>query len=174
MQSLLSKGFPTLYVLMQAGSAAIGFSENGTIKNHKVIKKYMVRKKQGKAQLKHLNTKGKSRLGSRIRLQQSQKFFYEIHEKIAEWNVLKTTQTILYSASTGLWPFLFSSVENPVFGQRDERLVKIPLDLKEPNFKVLRYVNKTAHKTIVHVYEKEFAQKLESFLVTHGTSNKHK
>ncbi|MEL7006131.1 MAG: hypothetical protein AAFN93_25900, partial [Bacteroidota bacterium] len=55
-------------LLIQAGSAALGFFENDINLDHKVFKSYMVRKKQGKSQLKYLNAKGKSRAGSRVRL----------------------------------------------------------------------------------------------------------
>ena len=70
----LSETFPDyLILLLRAnGNAALGYFEEGKILNHKVIRKYMVRKKQGKSQLKHLNSKGKSRAGSRVRLQQTQ------------------------------------------------------------------------------------------------------
>ncbi|MCB0738876.1 MAG: hypothetical protein KDC92_15310, partial [Bacteroidetes bacterium] len=59
-----------LLVLMQAGEAVLGMVQNREMVAQKRIRKYMVRKKQGKAQITHLNQKGKSRAGSRIRLKQ--------------------------------------------------------------------------------------------------------
>ena len=103
----LSVGF----ILAQAGSASIGLSINGVLTKTKVIKKYMVRKSQGKAQLSHLKTKGKSRLGSRIRLQQSVKFFEEINEKLIDFKILQTADLILYSCSKTLFPYVFSEPE---------------------------------------------------------------
>jgi len=141
----------SIFMLVQSGSAALGYSENGEIIHHKVIKKYMVRKKQGKAQLKHLNSKGKSRLGSRIRLQQADKFFNEIHDKIGEWQVLENTNTIYYSYAKTLIPFIFKQPDNPIIQKEDKRLVKLPFDLEEPNFKTLQHMNKTVHKSIVSI-----------------------
>ncbi|MEM6299914.1 MAG: hypothetical protein AAF740_14595, partial [Bacteroidota bacterium] len=58
---------PYLMILIQAGAAALGYFEYGEPALHKAISAYMVRQQQGKSQIKHLNQKGKSRLGSRIR-----------------------------------------------------------------------------------------------------------
>ena len=54
-------------ILIQTGAAALGYVENGELINHKVIKKYMVRKSQGKSQLTYLKTKGKSRLTTHLK-----------------------------------------------------------------------------------------------------------
>ncbi len=145
-----------LIVLAQAGSASLGFSEAGILKHHKVIKKYMVRKSQGKAQLTHLKTKGKSRLGSRIRLQQTDQFFNEIHEKIEEWNVLPKVDLILYSCPVRLWSFLFDEADKVSFEKNDPRLIKIPLDLEVPGHDTLKYVNKYAYSGIFYI-KSEFA-----------------
>ena len=138
-----------LFLLVQSGSAALGYSHNGELIHHKVIKKYMIRKKQGKAQLKHLNAKGKSRLGSRIRLQQADKFFNEIHEKIGEWGVLADTQQIFFSYAKTLIPFIYETPDKPILKKDDPRLFKLPFDLEEPNFKTLQFMNKTVHKSIL-------------------------
>ena len=58
-------------LIMEAGRAAIGSVKESKLVSHKNIRKYMVRKKQGKAQLTHLKSKGKSRYGSRLRLQET-------------------------------------------------------------------------------------------------------
>ena len=47
---------PYLLILIQAGYASLGYFEEGELIHHKAITSYMVRKKQGKAQLKHLNS----------------------------------------------------------------------------------------------------------------------
>ncbi len=132
-----------LILLIQAGTAALGYFEAGIVDSHKVIRKYMVRAKQGKAQIKHLKTKGKSRLGSRIRLQQTHQFFEEINEKLLEWEV-EHVDWILHSASIQLWNLMFDSKVTPPFDKRDERLLKIPLDLPTPNYEELLKVNEFA------------------------------
>ncbi|RYZ88567.1 MAG: hypothetical protein EOP04_09095, partial [Proteobacteria bacterium] len=69
-------------ILMQAGRASVAVGLADEILVSKQIQKYMVRKTQGRAQLNYLNEKGKSRLGSRIRLRQSEEFFEEINARL--------------------------------------------------------------------------------------------
>ncbi len=135
--------FPPDYILLliQAGSAAIGHYEEGKLVNHKVIKKYMIRAAQGKAQLKHLNSKGKSKLGSRIRLAQTKDFFEEINEKLEEWEVTNIP-FIFHSASIDCWNLLFESKINCPFDKKDERLKKVPLLVYTPDFEELLRINK--------------------------------
>ena len=123
-----------LYILMQAGSAALAYHDGQKISLHKMIKKYMVRKGQGKAQITHLETKGKSRYGSRLRLQESERFFFEIGDKILEWEILEETDKILFNAPTKLWSLLFEKRFECPFPKDDPRLQSIPYYTDTPNF----------------------------------------
>ncbi len=67
-------------LLIQSGSCAMGYFEDGFNLEHKVFRSYMVRKKQGKSQIKYLKTKGKSRAGSRVRLAETLEFFENIND----------------------------------------------------------------------------------------------
>jgi hypothetical protein len=131
----------TLLILMQAGNAALGFFEEGQLESHKVIRKYMVRQKQGKAQLNHLKTKGKSRLGSRIRLAQTKEFFEEINEKIADWELDDRVALIYYHASPLLWNGLFEAYNPPFFEKRDVRLRKVSITPQTPHFEELMRIH---------------------------------
>ncbi|TAG05131.1 MAG: hypothetical protein EAZ44_03860 [Cytophagia bacterium] len=147
---------PNDYVLLliQAGSAAIAQYEEGKLINHKVIKKYMIRASQGKAQLKHLNNKGKSKLGSRIRLAQTKDFFEEINEKLEEWEI-NNIPFIFYSASIDCWNLLFESKINCPFDKKDMRLKKIPLLVYTPDFEEILRINDYilyAQKQIIEKY----------------------
>lgn len=142
-----------LILLIQAGSAVIGQYEDGKLINHKVIKKYMIRASQGKAQLKHLNSKGKSKLGSRIRLAQTKGFFEEINEKIQEWET-DYVPYIFYSASIDCWNLLFESKILPTFEKKDERLKKIPLLIHTPDFEELIKINNEISKAKKIITEK--------------------
>lgn len=128
-------------ILMQAGIAAIGFAEEGTIESHKVIRKYMVRAKQGKSQLKHLKTKGKSRAGSRIRLAQTKLFFEEINEKLQEWQDILTAEQVFYSASIELWNGLFEAKNQPPFTKDDKQLYNLPFYVDSPDYETLKAIN---------------------------------
>ena len=140
--SVLANTLPDyLILLLRAnGNASIAHCEQGRILNHKVIRKYMVRQKQGKSQLKHLKTKGKSRAGSRIRLQQTQEFAQEINQKLLDWEV-ENVSRILVSTSIPVWNLLFSVQPLPPFEKRDTRLRKIPYHVNTPNHANLKQLN---------------------------------
>jgi len=143
--ALLSGQPQGLILLMQAGSAAIGYFENGQLVLHKVIKKYMVRMNQGKAQLTHLNAKGKSKAGSRIRLANTVAFFEQINEKIEEWGVIADCQTIFYAATPNVWRLLFESNADCPFKKDDERIRKIDFFSATPDLDVLKEVVEKLH-----------------------------
>ncbi|MDX2305214.1 MAG: hypothetical protein NW226_20555 [Microscillaceae bacterium] len=149
-----------LMVLLEAGQAALGHFIEGKLDSHKVIRKYMVRAKQGKLQLSHLKTKGKSKLGSRIRLAQSKEFFEEINEKLLEWEV-EDVDLILYNSSIQLWNGLFDAPNPPPFAKRDTRLRKIPKDLPSPTFELLHETNQWALQGELTIFKKEFRDILD-------------
>ncbi|MEM8901455.1 MAG: hypothetical protein AAGC85_25320 [Bacteroidota bacterium] len=137
---------PYLIALIQAGAAALGYAENGEISLHKNIKKYMKRHKRGKAQISYLNSKGKSKAGSRIRLANTISFLEEINEKLTEWEEDYEPKRIMYSCSAQLWGLLFKSNIPPPFEKKDERLIKIPKDVHIPSLEELMAVNKFVKK----------------------------
>lgn len=146
-----------LILLIQAGNAALGHYEADILLNHKVVRKYMVRAKQGKAQVNHLKSKGKSRAGSRIRLAQTDEFFDEIVEKLLDWEV-ENVNLIFHSAAIHWWNALFDANELPPFEKDDERLRKIPLDVNTPNFEELQRVHhfiRQAHWQYEETWENE-------------------
>jgi hypothetical protein len=121
-----------LILLIQAGgNAGLAHTEEGEIVSHKIIRRYTVRQKQGKSQLKHLNSKGKSKLGSRIRLAQTKDFFEEINKKLQEWE-LENIPLIFYSATPDVMHAVFEAKNQPPFQKKDERLQKLPLDMPLP------------------------------------------
>lgn len=141
-----------LIVLIQAGNSALAYINKGKIEKHKVIKKYMVRKKQGKSQISYLKTKGKSRAGSRVRLANTVLFFEEINEKLQDWTTEKKVHRILYSWPVSMTALLFNSKIKPPFEKKDSRLIKIPLDVKIPNFAELQRVNRFVVNGILRQY----------------------
>jgi hypothetical protein len=142
-----------IIILIQAGHSALAYCEAGKMLYHKVIRKYMVRKKQGKAQIAHLKSKGKSRAGSRVRLAQTVEFFEEINSKLHNWDVTESADRILYSCPVRMWPLLFESKVPAPFDQRDNKLRKIPMDVGIPNLEELEEVNRFALSGAVTVYK---------------------
>jgi len=135
-----------LMLLVQTGSAALGVFEGEKCIDHKVFSAYMVRKKQGKSQLKHLKTKGKSRAGSRVRLAKTLEFFEHINQRLTRYNEENEFDRIAFSCSKILMPYLFKSKVPTPFDKKDERIYRIPKHLHQPTFEVMlgmqRFLNK--------------------------------
>ncbi|MCE7990782.1 MAG: hypothetical protein HEP71_02330 [Roseivirga sp.] len=140
------KSLVYVMVLVQSGSASIGVFEDEKCLEHKVFGSYMVRKKQGKSQIKHLKTKGKSRAGSRVRLASTIEFFENINTRLQGHFDQYQFDRIALSCSKILIPYLFNSKIPTPFDKRDERIYKIPKHLHQPNYEVMlgmqRYLNK--------------------------------
>lgn len=133
---------PFFLLLIQAGHSALGYFEGGEVIFHKVIKKYMVRAKQGKAQIGYLSTRGKSKAGSRIRLANTVQFFEEINGKLEEWAMEDQVERILLSCPIRMQPLLYGSKVPPPFSKDDPRLRKVPLDVHRPDLEELLRVAK--------------------------------
>lgn len=130
-------------VLIQAGNCAMGYFEDGVNRDHKVFRSYMVRKKQGKSQIKYLKTKGKSRAGSRVRLGETEDFFANINGRLQEYfQKHQVVHRIAMSCSKTLWPYLFDADVPTPFDKQDPRLFKIPMHVHTPIFEVLQDVNR--------------------------------
>lgn len=134
--------FNILIILIKAGIGSVGFFENGEISSHKVFRAYMIRKKQGKSQIKYLKTKGKSRAGSRVRLHQTLEFFENINIRVNELMERHHVDRVAISCSKTLWPYFFGGDVKPSFGKDDRRLMRVPIHI--PNA-AHRYLVKTHH-----------------------------
>ncbi|AWW32998.1 hypothetical protein DN752_00565 [Echinicola strongylocentroti] len=133
----------TNYILLiiRSGIAAVGYFENGDNMDHKVFRAYMVRKKQGKSQIKHLNTKGKSRAGSRVRLAETLEFFENINSRLTKYINEFRVDKIGISYATTLVPYLFGSKVSTPFQKDDPRIFKIPTHISHPTYDSLLEVN---------------------------------
>jgi hypothetical protein len=117
-------------ILLQAGRASLAIVKGDVILVSKQIQKYMVRKSQGKAQLTYLNQKGKSRLGSRIRLRQTEAFFEEINEYLGAWARQYDVKTLFLSCTPRLKGAWFQS--DPPFDKDDARWRSVPFTVHPP------------------------------------------
>lgn len=121
-------------VLVESGLAATGYFEDIETVHHKVFRAYMVRKKQGKSQIKHLKTKGKSRAGSRVRLAESLHFFTEINQQLTEYLSHNRVDKIAVSISKTLLPYFYGAKTPPPFDKSDPRIYEIPRHIPESNY----------------------------------------
>lgn len=129
-----------MVIIVHSGEAALAFSEENQIIEHKMVKAYMVRQKQGKSQIKHLKTKGKSKAGSRVRLAGTNHFFEQINEKIAEWDDYYNIERIAISCNKTLQPYLFNRADSAL--QKDDiRHIKIPKHIQEANYQNLIHIH---------------------------------
>lgn len=122
-------------VLMQADSVALGLFEEGEERATKSFRRYVVRGK-GRAQPLHLSTKGKSRYGSRLRLQNARRLLRETIEKLNEWQATHgPSRHVFYNAPVRLWASFFGAKLAPPFQKADA--IRIPRDLPKPTTEVL-------------------------------------
>jgi len=123
-------------VLLQAGATGLGLWRDDELLEHKTIKKYVVRGK-GRAQPVHLESKGKSRYGSRLRLQNAVRQLEETNEKLLEWVARHGPfERIFYSCPVRTWPELFRVKPKPPFPQRGgpSGPHRIPIEVRVPDF----------------------------------------
>lgn len=125
-------------VLIRAGQAVAGYFHQGTLIDHKVFRAYMVRQKQGKSQIKHLKTKGKSRAGSRIRLAETTQFFENINERLTSYSEQFPIDLWGISCAKTMWPFYYSSAIAPPFSPKAENLIEVPFHISQGSFEELK------------------------------------
>jgi hypothetical protein len=164
-ENLNNKNTTINYVLLliQSGNCAIGYFEDGVNLDHKVFRSYMVRKKQGKSQIKYLKTKGKSRAGSRVRLGETVEFFENINERLQDYFENYEIDRIAISCSKTLIPYLFNSTIKTPFAKGDSRLLKIPKHVHTPIYDVLLETNKFLMKGEL-IYEETHQHLIDELL----------
>ena len=129
---------PSLHclILLQAGAASLGMFQSGEVRYTKSMKRYVVRG-NGRAQPAYLKSKGKSRAGSRLRLQNARLLFEEVNAKLGEFfDEFGAPDLIFVGAPVRLWPDLFRAKVQPPFDQ-EHPIIKVPLDLPVPTTEVL-------------------------------------
>jgi Bacteroidetes VLRF1 release factor len=134
---------PYTIVMIQAGYCAVGYFENGEVLQHKALRTYMTRKKNGRNQLTYLSSGGRGGTsGGQLRLKNALHFFEDINETLNEWSKTTKPERIFYSCPIKMWQYLFNGKVKCFFDKKDIRLHKIPLDVGIPNFEEMMSVNK--------------------------------
>lgn len=127
-------------VLLRAGSAALGVWRDDEPVAEKVFKRYVVRG-TGRAQPTHLRVKGKSRYGSRLRLQQAARLLEEVAERLSDWERIEGRFDVVHRACPPrLWVELTALSPGPPFEVRDPRIRRVPVHVHEPGRDELRRV----------------------------------
>lgn len=124
--------------LVRAGQASLGYFHQGKLLDHKVIRGYLVRQKQGKSQFKYLKTKGKSRAGSRIRLEETEQFFKDINERLQVYAKQYPLNFWGLGCAKTLWPLLFDLEVKPPFTSKSAELIELPYPFTKGSFEELQ------------------------------------
>ncbi len=141
---------PKSYVilLVQAGASALGWFEADECIAHKAIKRY-VKRGSGRAQPAHLKTKGKSRYGSRLRLQNARRQLDETCAKIQQWyEEMGTPEQVFTSVPIRTWAELAAATPPLPFSRRESS--RIQHHVHTPNFEELvRVQNLITHGQVL-------------------------
>lgn len=129
-------------VAIRSGQAVCAYFHEDELLDHKVFRAYMVRKKQGKSQIKYLNTKGKSRAGSRIRLEETERFFEEINGRLQYYHSTYPIERWGIACSKTLWPYFFQSEISPPFDQQSSSLWQLPVHFNQASFEEIKALGK--------------------------------
>ncbi len=124
--------------LVRAGQAAVGYFHQGILLDHKVFRGYLVRQKQGMSQFKYLKTKGKSRAGSRIRLEETLVFFKEINERLQVYAKQYPLNFWGLGSAKTMWPLLFDGEVKPPFTSKSSELIELPYPFAKGSYEELQ------------------------------------
>ncbi|MFT4515042.1 MAG: hypothetical protein ACI89X_000374 [Planctomycetota bacterium] len=126
-----------LVLLLRAGALAFGCWQGRELVQHKAVRKYVVRG-SGKAQSTHLKTRGKSRYGSRLRLQNWRSLLGEANERIADCEQqFGPFERIFFGVPVRVFSELFEADPKPVFARDAAELQRIPMHVHRPDYEEL-------------------------------------
>ena len=128
-------------LLLQAGAMAFGCWRGVELLRHKAVRKYVVRG-HGRAQPLHLKTAGKSRQGSRLRLQNWQRLLVETNERLRDcWRDLGTPDRVFVAIPVRVWSDLAATDPPPPFARGDANVQRVPVHVHRPDFTELQRVH---------------------------------
>jgi hypothetical protein len=148
-------------LLARSGIASVGLFKSGKFTHHKVFRSYLNRKKQGKSQITYLKTKGKSRAGSRVRLENAKTFITNLNTYINKINPLNRIP-LFYFIPVPLLSFWRQSSTHPPKAILLHESKTIPLNVKTPGFDEMKRVNKLLQKAEINFPNKDDYVKLET------------
>jgi hypothetical protein len=131
------RGECQLVLLLRAGAMAFGCWQGRELVQHKAVRKYVVRG-SGKAQGTHLKTRGKSRYGSRLRLQNWRRLLGETNERVADCEQqFGPFERILFGVPVRVFSDLFEADPKPAFARDAAELQRIPMHIHRPDHEEL-------------------------------------
>jgi len=120
-------------LLLRAGAMAFGYWDEGTLVDHKAVRRYVVRG-HGKAQTLHRKTRGKSRYGARLRLQNWQRLLRETNARLAAaFAGFGEPERIFLGAPVRVLADLWATDPAPPFARDDARCQRLPVHVHRPD-----------------------------------------
>lgn len=128
-------------LLLRAGAMAIGFWHGDELLDHKAVRRYVVRG-HGVAQPLHRKTRGKSRYGSRLRLQNWRRLLAETNRRLQDWWAEHgAPERVFVAVPVRVLAELHAADPSPPFRRDDPRLQRVPMHVHRPDFAELRRVH---------------------------------
>ncbi|MCR9244832.1 MAG: hypothetical protein NXI31_07355 [bacterium] len=141
-QELESAGERHAVVLVRAAGVALGYWDGEALLRHKAIRRYVIRGK-GRAQPTHLAKKGKSRYGSRLRLQNWRRQLAETNERLRDWwEEFGEPERIFLSVPVRVFSELAAATPAPPFQKEDPNVQRLPLHVHRPDHSELLRVRR--------------------------------
>lgn len=127
-------------LLLRAGAMALGYWDGDELLVHKALRKYVVRG-HGHAQPTHLKTRGKSRYGARLRLQNWRRLLVETNQRLQDcWRDLGAPDRTFYAAPVRVWVDLLATAPAPPFARDDRNVQRLPVHVHRPDFEELQRI----------------------------------
>jgi hypothetical protein len=127
-------------VLARAGAVALGLFDDDELVDHKVFKRYVVRGR-GRAQPTHLEAKGKSRYGSRLRLANARALRRDALARMDAWSAEHgLLDGLYYAAPVRLWAELTADADLPL--AEGDAAEAVPGEVGQPSFEEMLRVRR--------------------------------
>lgn len=131
-----------LVLLLQAGAMALGCWDGDELLDHKAQRRYVVRG-HGRAQPLHAKTRGKSRYGSRLRLQNWRRLLAETNERLRlDFARHGPPARLFVAVPVRAFAELMATDPAPPFTADDPRLQRVPMHVHRPDHEELLRVHR--------------------------------
>ena len=127
----------SVLLLLRAGAMAVGYWDGDELLHHKAVRRYVVRG-HGKAQALHKKTRGRSRYGARLRLQNWRRLLAETNERLgAYWDEYGAPERTFVAAPVRVLADLYAATPPPPFRADLPSLQRVPMHVHRPDHEEL-------------------------------------
>lgn len=132
----------SVLLLLRAGAMAVGYWDGDELLHHKAVRRYVVRG-HGKAQSLHAKTKGRSRYGARLRLQNWRRLLGETNERLRDyWHDYGAPERVFVAAPVRVLADLAAAEPLPPWGDDGGFVQRVPMHVHRPDHEELLRVRR--------------------------------